>query len=173
LVGVADLVSTLARQTVGVMGSGVDEHDELARPIGELLAALGVNLLTGGGHGVMTAVSRAYVRHPRASGICIGIIPCASLTDRAARKPGYPNPFVELPVYTHLPLSGDEGTADLSRNHINVLTSDAIVALPGGDGTASEVALARRYSTPVVLFHRAAEIEDVRAFLVSHLQHAR
>ena len=164
---------TLARHTVGVMGSGVDEHDDLARPIGELLADLGVNLLTGGGHGVMTAVSRAYVRSPRASGISIGVIPCASLADRGGRKPGYPNPFVELPIFTHLPLSGDEGTADLSRNHINVLTSDAIVALPGGDGTASEVALARRYGKPVMLFDRTAEIDEVRTFLVSHLPHAR
>jgi uncharacterized protein (TIGR00725 family) len=166
-------VPTLARHTVGVMGSGVDEHDELARPVGELLAELGVNLLTGGGHGVMTAVSRAFVRSPRASGISIGVIPCASLSNRARQKPGYPNPFVELPIFTHLPLSGDEGTADLSRNHINVLTSDAIVALPGGDGTASEVTLARRYGKPVMMFDRAAEIDNVRTFLLSSLLRTR
>ena len=40
----------------------------------------------------------------------------------------------------------------LSRNHINILTSDAIVALPGGAGTASEVALALSYGRPIVAF---------------------
>lgn len=142
----------LGARTVGVVGSGTDEHDDLARPLGELLADLGVNLLTGGGRGVMCAVSRAFMQHPRASGICIGILPCASETDRATAPPGYPNEFVELAVYTHLPYSGRKGTDDLSRNHINVLTCDAIVALPGEYGTASEVALAIRYRKPVAAF---------------------
>jgi predicted Rossmann-fold nucleotide-binding protein len=41
----------------------------------------------------------------------------------------------------------------LSRNHINVLTSDAVLVLPGGSGTLSEVELAAEYGwTPVLLF---------------------
>ncbi len=36
----------LSDRTVGVIGSGRDEHDDLAREVGTLLAALGVNLLT-------------------------------------------------------------------------------------------------------------------------------
>src|SRR5215813_14985964 len=112
-----------AQHTVGVMGSGTDEHEELARATGELLADLGVNLLTGGGRGVMTSVSRAFTSSPRRTGICIGIIPCESESDRATPKAGYPNAFVELPIYTHLPYSGELGTHDLSRNHINVLSS--------------------------------------------------
>ena len=47
--------------------------------------------------------------------------------------------FVELAVQTHLPASGGAGLSALSRNHINALTADVIVALPGGPGTASEV----------------------------------
>ena len=35
---------------------------------------------------------------------------------------------------------------------INVLTSDVIVALPGGPGTASEVRLALRYAKPIILY---------------------
>src|SRR5712692_4506936 len=66
----------LADRTVGVIGSGIDEHDDLARPVGRLLATLGVNLLTGGGQGVMNAVSRAFTQSRRSRGICIGIIPC-------------------------------------------------------------------------------------------------
>ncbi len=137
--------------TVGVMGSGTEEHDELARPLGELLARLGVNLLTGGGGGVMTSVSRAFTQSPRTTGICIGIIPCLDAAHRHIPKPGYPNRFVELPVFTHLALSGTEGWEERSRNHVNVLSSNLVVALPGGDGTASEVGLALRYQRPVAI----------------------
>ena len=40
----------------------------------------------------------------------------------------------------------------LSRNHINVLSSDVIVALPGGAGTRSEVELAVMYRKPVISY---------------------
>jgi uncharacterized protein (TIGR00725 family) len=173
----------LSNQTVGVIGSGTFEHDEYARVVGELLADLGVNLLTGGGRGVMTAVSRAFTQRPRTRGICIGIIPCESETDRARPKAGYPNEFVELAIHTHLPYSGTEGTHDLSRNHINMLSCAAIVALPGEAGTVSEIELAVRYGKPLIayspnqalvehfhrLVRRAATIDEVKDFLRSQL----
>ena len=172
-----------ARVTVGVMGSGSEEHKVFAEPLGALLARLGVNLLTGAGEGVMTSVSRAFTGSPRVHGISIGIVPCASLDDRAHPRPGYPNPFVELAIHTHLPLSGTEGRSDLSRNHVNVLTCAAIIALPGGAGTASEVALAIDYGKPVLAFagdtsaqaglppeaKRAVAIDEVEAFLRKHV----
>ena len=151
---------TLSKISVGVMGSGTSEYDEYARPVGEALADMGVNLLTGGGGGVMTAVSRAFTRMPTRRGICIGIIPCASERDRGTAKAGYPNEFVELPIYTHLPYSGRQGTDDLSRNHINVLSCAAIVALPGEDGTAAEVSLALRYGKPVVVYSSVRELVE-------------
>jgi uncharacterized protein (TIGR00725 family) len=174
----------LARHTVGVVGSGTFEHGESAQPIGELLASLGVNLLTGGGRGVMRSVSRAFTRSPGDRGICIGILPCASETDRSTPKPGYPNEFVELAIHTHLPYSGRQGRHDLSRNHINVLSCSAIVALPGEEGTASEVALAVLYGKPVVAYAsppnlidclpaavpRARSIDEVRRFLGERLR---
>ena len=174
-----DLMSPPAAITIGVMGSGSDELDHLARPLGQLLARLGVNLLTGAGRGVMTSVSRAFTTSPRAYGISIGIVPCASIDERARAKDGYPNPFVELPILTHLPYRGTRGEDDLSRNHINVLSSHAIVALPGGAGTVSEVALAVKYRKPIVAFTtsealvsdfhpsvpRVLDLADVEAFL--------
>ena len=63
-----------------------------------------------------------------------------------------PNPWVEIPIFTHLPLSGIRGTDPLSRNHVNVLSSDVIIALPGGAGTASEARLALAYGRPIVAF---------------------
>ena len=71
---------------------------------------------------------------------------------RSRPRPGYPNPWVEIPISTHLPLSGRRGLDPLSRNHINVLSSTVLVALPGGAGTASEVALALRYHRPVIAY---------------------
>jgi uncharacterized protein (TIGR00725 family) len=175
--------ATLALQTVGVIGSGTSEHEEYASAVGETLADLGVNLLTGGGRGVMTSVSRAFTQRPRTRGICIGIIPCESETDRARPKAGYPNEFVELAIHTHLPYSGTEGLHDLSRNHINVLSCAAIVALPGEAGTASEIELAIRYGKPVIAYsadpalvehfprsvRRAINIGDVKDFLRTRL----
>lgn len=66
-------------------------------------------------------------------------------------KSGYPNKWVEIPIFTHLP-GGETGTDLLSRNHINVLTSEVMVALPGGTGTASEVALALLDERTIVAF---------------------
>jgi uncharacterized protein (TIGR00725 family) len=177
------MMVTLAARTVGVLGSGSDEHPELAEDVGALLARLGVNLLTGAGRGVMTSVSRAYTQTPKTSGISIGIVPC-SPDDPARPKKGYPNDFVELPIFTHLPKSGEEGTSELSRNHINVLSSCALVALPGGAGTASEVELAVRYGKPVIVYApderlvsafpegvpRAATIREVEDFLRPFLE---
>jgi len=176
--------SVLAKTTVGVMGSGSEEHGLLAVPLGELLARLRVNLLTGAGGGVMTSVSRAFLGANPAEGITMGIVPCAGIDHRAERKPGYPNPFVQLSIVTHLPYSGQRGKDDLSRNHINILSSAAIVALPGGDGTASEVELAMNYRKPIVAFSadpsqvanfhrdvpRVSAISDVEKFLLENLR---
>src|SRR5439155_18965697 len=64
------MAPTLATQTVGVIGSGTFEHEECARAVGEMLADFGVNLLTGGGRGVMTSVSRAFTQRHSKRGIC-------------------------------------------------------------------------------------------------------
>lgn len=152
----------LAATTVGVMGSGVDEHEGLAEPLGRLLASLSVNLLTGGGEGVMRAVARSYCRARREAGISIGVVPCESVGERSRPPAGYPNEFVELPILTHLPHTGARGADDLSRNHINILTPAVIIALPGGAGTASEVDLALRYRRPVAIY--CPDAEQVRDF---------
>ncbi len=147
-----------------MLGSGTDEHDEVAREIGALLARLEVNLLTGGGRGVMTSVSRAFIRNRLGRGISIGIIPCRGESERAVPKEGYPNEFVELAIYTHLPYSGIRGKDDLSRNHINVLSSDALIVLPGAHGTASEASLALDYGKPVIAYsHDPALVRELPA----------
>lgn len=133
---------------VGVIGSGTRSHHERASRLGHWLALEGVNLLTGGGGGVMETVSRAFYETPGRLGRVIGIIP--SIEGSAGPKPGYPNKWVEIPIFTHLPMIGGRGTDPLSRNHINVLSSDVIVALPGDAGTHSEVVLTLSYGRPIV-----------------------
>lgn len=135
---------------VAVMGSGSDAHSARAQPLGRWLAARGVHLLTGGGGGVMAAVSEAFTTVAGRRGLVIGVIPSAEGSTRP--KPGYPNRWVEIALFTHLPLSGVRGTEPLSRNHINVLSADVIVALPGGAGTASEIQLALDYERALVAF---------------------
>jgi hypothetical protein len=68
-----------------------------------------------------------------AGGITIGILPGARASDA--------NASIDIPIVTDL------GNA---RNVINVLTSEAIIAIHGAYGTLSEIALALKCGTPVV-----------------------
>jgi predicted Rossmann-fold nucleotide-binding protein len=183
---------------VGVMGSGRDADESRAEALGRLLAALGVHLLTGGGAGAMEAVSRAYHAVPGRAGLVLGVLPGVGphiATGAGPRvgdappepPPGYPNPWVEIAIRTHLPLSGERGTDPMSRNHVNVLSADAVVALAGSAGTASEVRLARTYKRPVIAFvaqrgdvpelpddvPHATALHDVEAFLHKALRTER
>jgi predicted Rossmann-fold nucleotide-binding protein len=175
------------RTVVAVIGSGrgADPH---AAEVGQLIATLGHDLLTGGGRGVMEAASRAFFETSPRRGIVIGVVPgfvagLHALEERVSGNPGYdltsgyPNEWVELAIYTHLPDSGTEGTLASSRNHINVLSADAIVALPGREGTESEIWLATQYGVPIVAYgahaprgiDRAATLAELRDFLARSL----
>lgn len=141
----------MRRAIVGVMGSGVERHDALATPVGCWLATQGVHLLTGGGGGVMEAVSEAFAQVQGRHGLVIGVLKGFPTEDGRATV-ATPNRWVEVPIRTHLPLSGAQGTDPHSRNHINALSADLVVVLPGGEGTRSEAALAVRYARPIVAF---------------------
>ncbi len=159
---------------VGVMGSGQSEYNHLAEALGAELATRDVHLLTGGGDGVMLSVSRSFVQHraPESRGLVLGVI---------KSEASGANAFVELPIATHLPYSGERGTDPLSRNHINVLTSTVVIALPGGPGTRSELELCLRYDRPVLAYLEnetqrllpgipyTLRLTEVRAFLDEHL----
>lgn len=167
------------RPMVGVMGSGTLPHEEEAGPVGRLLAGLGVDILTGGGGGVMEAVARSAAQTPGRQGKIVGVLPAHSLEEPAAAPQGYPNAYVEIVIRTHLPLRAGRGTDTLCRNHINILSSDAVIALPGGEGTASEIKLAHWYAKPIIGFardlsvfsaapqdmERTSDIADVEGFL--------
>ncbi len=99
----------------------------------------------------MAAVSEAFVGVIPRAGCSIGILPSA-LDDPTGAPLGYPNPWVEIAIRTHLDrheLAGDHRT---SRNHLNVLSSDVLIVLPGAAGTASEARLAIRYGRPCIAY---------------------
>jgi uncharacterized protein (TIGR00725 family) len=138
--------------TIGVMGSGRKKQTELAHPLGEALAHLPVNLLTGGGGGVMYSVSQAFSEVAPREGKVIGVIPTKLENGiYIPTSPNYPNPFVEIPIITPLGVFNSDDPNAVNRNYLNILSSDAVIALPGGVGTKQEVGLAQRFNKPVIL----------------------
>ena len=123
------------RPVIGVMGpAACDEQTALlARALGQAIAERGAVLLTGGRAGVMEAASRGA---RDAGGLTVGVLPGASAADSP------PNAYVELALFTGL---GD------ARNWVNVCASDVLIAVGGGFGTLSEIALALKARKPLVL----------------------
>jgi len=95
------------------MGSHSNEHVELAGPLGHWLGRQGYHLLTGGGPGVMAAVSRAFCEVAERGGLTLGVIPADSTRPGMPRS-GYPNAWIEVPLFTHLDQVGDQGDQPLA-----------------------------------------------------------
>jgi len=122
------------RAIIGVMGGGEasPETASLARALGQAIADEGWILLSGGRNaGVMTAVSQGAAE---SGGVVVGILP-----DRDLQRA---SPHLTIPIRTGL---GD------GRNIINILSSDMVVALPGGAGTLSEISLALKNGKSLLL----------------------
>ncbi|MBN3831887.1 DNA-binding protein [Burkholderia sp. Ac-20344] len=148
---------------IGVMGSGSSEWPELAEPLGVWIACHGFDLLTGAGRGVMLSTARAFATVRERAGRSIGIVP-SEMHPLFGFTPiaGYPNPFVDLPILTPLPRK-ESGAPDsaLSRNDVNVLTSDVVIALPGSKGTLDEIRLATRFAKPLMCIGPTGAFEGV------------
>jgi uncharacterized protein (TIGR00725 family) len=98
--------------------------------VGRLVAERGAVLVSGGLGGAMEAACRGA---KQAGGTTVGILPGSDRRDA--------NPFVDIVVPTGL------GQA---RNALVVLAADVLIAVGGGYGTLSEVALALRDGKPVI-----------------------
>jgi uncharacterized protein (TIGR00725 family) len=98
------------------------EQEQAADDIGRGLGAAGCVVITGGRGGVMSAASRGA---HEAGATVIGILPG---TDRREA-----NEWVEIALPTGL---------GHVRNALVVATADAVIAVGGGFGTLSEIALA-------------------------------
>ncbi len=151
---------------IAVIGSGSDRQPHLSTPLGRRLAEKGYSLINGGGGGVMAETAKAFIKVENRKGLVVGVIPsanpCGTAEERKRYKPppGYPNACTELIIRTHLHLSKTMGKDTASRNHIIVLSSDHVVALPGGPGTRSEVELALDYGKSPVLISPRGEWDE-------------
>ena len=151
------------RKMIAVIGSGDNEYFHLSTPLGRWLAESGYSLINGGGTGVMISTAKAFCSVKNRKGLVVGVIPssstCSSPAERESyiQPSGYPNPYTEVTIRTHLHLSGALGKNMASRNHIIILSADKIIALPGELGTRSEIELAIEYKKPLVLLNPNGE----------------
>jgi uncharacterized protein (TIGR00725 family) len=121
-----------AERYVAVVGPGEASDAELAvaEEVGGRLAASGAVMVCGGLGGVMEAACRG-AKSKR--GVTIGLLPGL---DRSAA-----NGWVDVAIPT--------GLGEL-RNGLIVRACDALIAIGGGEGTLSEIALALRDGRPVI-----------------------
>ncbi len=121
----------MAIQIAVVGGSEVTPPVEAAaEAVGVALASRGAVVVCGGLGGVMAAVCRGATS---AGGTTVGILP--------GRDPTAANRWVDIVIPTGL------GEA---RNAVVVGSARAVIALGGGYGTLSEIALALRVDLPVI-----------------------
>ena len=98
--------------------------------VGSLIARHGAVMVCGGLSGIMEAASRGAAQE---GGTIIGILPGSDKVEA--------NPHITFPIPTGL---------GVARNVLVVRTADVLIALPGGPGTLSEIALALNIGKPVV-----------------------
>jgi uncharacterized protein (TIGR00725 family) len=117
---------------VGVVGPGeaTAEQIESSEAVGRGLAQAGAIVVCGGLGGVMEAACRGA---QQAGGTTVGLLPGG---DRVAA-----NAYVSVAIPT--------GLGEL-RNGLVVRASDVVIAIGGGYGTLSEVALALKAGTHVI-----------------------
>jgi hypothetical protein len=117
---------------IGVIGAGScpTETAQVAEGVGREIARRGGVLICGGLGGVMEAAAKGA---KQAGGLTVGILPGSSFADA--------NPYIDIPIVTDL------GHA---RNALVVHSSRAVIAVTGGYGTLSEIALALKLNKPVI-----------------------
>ena len=120
---------------IAVIGGSSCTQDEwaLAHETGRLLADRGAIVVCGGLSGVMEAAAQGAKSN---GGVTVGILPG---TDPAAA-----NAYIDVPLAT--------GLGEM-RNLLIVRVAQALIAIGGGIGTLSEIALAQRTEKPVIGLH--------------------
>ena len=124
---------------IGIIGDGRLDEDSskytIAYELGKQLVENGYRICCGGLGGVMEAVCKGAKAATNASeGDTIGILP--------GFNPASANIFVDIPIATGL---------DITRNMI-ISNCDAVIAIGGGAGTLSEIALAWQLKRLIIAF---------------------
>lgn len=134
------------RQPVSVVGprDAQDVHLRFARRVGQVLGCAGVPVLCGGKNGVMAAVSHGV---SEAGGIVVGLLP--------EDDTSLANPHLTVALPTGL---------GITRNALVARAARLMIAIGGGLGTTSEMALALQWGKPVFAIHEAPDVPGRRAF---------
>lgn len=134
------------RMPVGVIGprDATDEQMQVAERIAHALAATGVALVGGGKQGVMEAAARGA---HAADGIALGLLP----EDDAQGA----NPYLTVALPTGL---------GITRNALIARASLCLIAVGGGLGTLSEIALGLQWGKPVFTICGAPQVAGVECF---------
>ncbi len=117
---------------IGVIGAGScnNEMEGIAEEVGREIAKEGAILICGGLGGVMEASARGAKAE---GGVTVGILP--------GFDPSSANPFIDIKIVTGM---------SHARNILIVRSSDALIAVSGGYGTLSEIAIALKLNKPVI-----------------------
>ncbi len=129
---------TERRRVIAVIGGASESQDantlELASELGRRVVDAGHRLVTGGLGGVMRAASRGGHLSARwRDGDVLGVIPSY---DRESA-----NEHVDIVIPTGM---------EIARNVIVVAMADVVVAIGGGAGTLSEMAIAWQLGRPLI-----------------------
>ncbi len=114
----------------GDVGSCDEEDCKNAEEIGKRLAERDVTIVCGGRGGVMKAVCKGAKSE---GGTTIGILP--------SRNRDEGNKYLDHAIVTGL---------GVQRNSLVVLNGDIVIAIDGGYGTLSEIAIAQQYGKMIL-----------------------
>jgi uncharacterized protein (TIGR00725 family) len=120
---------------IGVIGSAHDVPDEvvkMAEEVGRFIAEAGCITVTGGGPGIMEAVSRGA---KLAGGLVVGILP--GLDRQEA------NAYLDVGIPT--------GVGFAMRNITTIRSSDSVIMIRGASGTLNEVTQAYAHGKPLTV----------------------
>ena len=131
------------KKIIGVIGAGScdDRIYRIAEEMGSRIAESGAVLICGGLGGVMEAASKGA---KGAGGLTIGILPGF---DKANA-----NSYIDIPIVTGL---------SHARNVLVVRSSDIIIAIAGGYGTLSEIALSLKMGKTVIGIETWEGVDDI------------
>ncbi len=131
----------MRRLVVSVLGAArLDnpDHVVMGRQLGAALVEAGFRVVTGGLGGMMEAVSYgARHSHAWSEGSVVGILPSYAASEA--------NPWCDLVIPTGM---------QIARNVLVVSCADVVVAVGGGAGTLSEIAVAWQLNRPIVALGR-------------------
>ncbi|OGL45333.1 MAG: TIGR00725 family protein [Candidatus Schekmanbacteria bacterium RBG_16_38_11] len=117
---------------IGVIGAGECSAKDykIAYEVGREIANAGAVLVCGGLVGIMEGACKGAKEN---KGVTVGILPGDSKKDA--------NPYVDISIVTSL---------SHARNNLVVRSSDVIIAIKGGYGTLSEIAIALKIGKKVI-----------------------